>query len=67
MREEKLQFDARQTQEELGVLASKQQKIHATIDKQNEKIRPKQSSLLDYMSSTWNEMLNTSNGNKNYF
>jgi len=65
MREEKLQFDARQTQEELQLLKEDNTKVLATLTKHTEKIVA-QPGLFDFMKNTWNEMLETNQSSK-YF
>ena len=65
MREEKLQFDARQTQEELQLLKEDNTKVLATLTKHTEKIVA-QPGLFDFMKNTWNEMLET-NQSSRYF
>ena len=65
MREEKLQFDARQTQEELQLLKEDNTKVLATLESHNKPIVA-QPGLFDFMKNTWNEMLETNQSSK-YF
>ena len=57
---EKINDDIREEHHRMQLLKENSQKQHSTLAKQTEKIRPKQIKLFDYLSGTWNEMLNTS-------